>query len=265
MQSLVDLRREPRWSPDWAVGSQIKADFLGRLIGIARKYVGALEGSPLYELVMGSAPSSVMSQVKFPYAYLPGPLEGAAPSLNTIPPDIAQSIEAQAKEQKVGPGSFIVLVNSALIFQLQSDHAELAAKALKEGSHRLANVSDRDQLVTILDGLATVAAVTRNPTLAREITILLRRYRRDPQYSITLDESLKFGLIAAAAFQDKEEWRAYAGEWIVELSFSDMTPEDGINLQARLNWLLNAAPELWFTCGRAHAAVTAFTNISAAS
>ena len=189
---------------------------------------------------------------------MPGPLEGAEDSQNTLPDDLAHIIEEQLDSDEVEAASFIALVNSAMIFRLTSGHVELAAKALRLCNYRLANLENNSQLVGILNGLATVAAVSRNPALADELRILVRRYRRDSQYEFNIDEAMRMCLVASAAREDLLEWRALAGEWLTELAFSDLEGKEGEVLHSHLLALLHSVPELWVSCAKADAALQAW-------
>lgn len=260
LQSLADLRREPRWSPELSAASQLKAEFFGRIMIAARNYEGNIKASDLGELVLGTEPGSLYSLSSFPYPYLPGPLEGAEESQNMLPAEIAEAIETQLSSVTVGPASFIALVNSCLIFRIDRDQAALAAKALKLASYRLANIMDRSQLVAILNGLATVAAVTRSHELADELRILVRRYRRDTEYALSIEEAMRIGLVAAASRLDLKDWIAFSGDWVEELAFQELNGDEAQILFSNLKWLCHMAPELWVTCGRADAALRAFNG-----
>lgn len=257
MQSLADMRLEPRWSPDLADAAQIKADFFGRIMIAARNYQKNIKHSELYDLTLGTDLGSLHSLSEFPCPYFPGPLEGAENSQNPLPAELSTAIEAQLSAENVAASSFIALVNSAMIFRLESDQAELAAKALKLGSYRLGNVEDKFQLLAILNGLATVAAVTRSRVLADELRILVRRYRRDPQYALSIDEAMRICLVSAASHADLNDWREFSGDWLTELAFADLDGDDGEVLHSRLKGLCHAVPELWVSTGRADAALMA--------
>ena len=258
LQSLTDLRTEPRWGPELASASQLKAECFGRIMIAAKNYDGNIKATALRKLVLGTGPGSLHSLSSFPHPYLPGPLEGAEDSRNMLPADISETIKMQLSSDEVGPASFIALVNSSLIFRIDRDQAALAAKALKLASYRLANIEDRSQLVTIMNGLASVAAVTRSHELADELRILVRRYRRDPEYALSLEEAMRIGVVAAASHPDLKDWTAFAGDWLTELAFQDLEDDEGQALHSHLTWLCNVVPELWVTCGRADAALCAF-------
>lgn len=258
LQSLADMRLEPRWNPDLAAASQMKADFFGRIMIAAKNYEQNIKNGELSDLVLATKSGSLHSLSDFFHPYLPGPLEGAEESQNILPTEIAETIETQLGAEEVAPSSFIALVNSAFIFRVGADQAELAARALKLGSHRLTNVQDKSQLLAILNGLATVAAVARSSALADELRILVRRYSCDAQYALSIEDAIRICLVAAASRADLNDWREFAGDWLTELAFSDLEGDDGEVLHSHLQCLCHAVPELWVSCGRADAALMAY-------
>lgn len=260
MQSYVDMRLEPRWNPDFASAFQLKADFIGRILLAGRKYEQNIINSELSDLVLGTQPGSLQSLIPFLYPYLPGPLEGVLESQSTLPKEFAAIIEEQLGAKEVGPSSFIALVNSALIFHIGTDLADIAARVLKLGNYRLTKLEDKNQLLSILNGLATVAAVSRSKGFAEEIHILVRRYRRDPQYALSVEEIMRICLVASASCADLTEWSEYVGNWLTELSFSNLEEDEGGIFLSHLRCLCHAAPELWGTCGRADAALVAYNS-----
>lgn len=258
MQTLADMRVEPRWNPDLAAAPQTQADFFGRIMIAGNKFKANLGEGELRDTILGGGDQSLIKLCEFPRPYLPGPIEGAEDSPNALPDDLARIIEKELDTEEVEASSFIALVNSAMIFRITSGHAELAAKALRLGNYTLANLEDKSQLVGILNGLATVSAVSRNPALADELRILVRRYRRDSQYGITIEEAMRICLVASAAREDLMAWRAFAGEWLTELAFGDLEGNEGRVLHSRILALLHSVPELWVSCARADAALQAW-------
>lgn len=259
MQSLSDMRMEPRWNPDLATASQMKAEFFGRSIIAASTYKGNIKDRELHALILGAGPTSLYSLSEFPALYLPGPLEGNEDSPNVLPADLSETIEAQLKEG-VGASAFIALVNFAMIFRVDSGQADLAAKALKLGNYRLENVQDKSQILGVVNGLATVAANTRSKKLADELCVLVRVYRSDRQYRFSADEELKMCLTAAASRTGLTEWRDFVGKWLTELAFGEFEDDEGPLFHSRLQCLCHAVPELWVTCGKADAALMAMNG-----
>ena len=117
MQSLADMRTEPRWNPDLAGANQMKADFFGRIMIAGRNFEQNIGADDLHDLVLGDEPGSFHALSEFPRPYFPGPLEGSVDSPNALPDDLAQVIEAKLDTDEAEPSSFIAIVNSAMVFQ----------------------------------------------------------------------------------------------------------------------------------------------------
>ena len=260
MQTLTDMRLEPRWEPEFSAALQMKADFFGRIMIAARNYEENIKNSTLHDLILGAGPDSLQSRSEFPYPYYPGPLEGTEDPLNTLPADLLETIETQLSAEKVGPSSFIALVNSARIFRVDIGQVELAAKSLKLANYQLTSLENQSQLLGILNGLATVAAVARSTALADELRILVRRYRQDPQHGFLIEEAMRICLVASASRKDLTHWREFVGDWLTELVFEELKGNEGSVFHSRLMCLCHAVPELWVSCARADAALRAFND-----
>lgn len=258
LQSLTDLRKERRWNPDFADASQMKADFLGRIMIAARTYEKDIKSPKLSELVLGSKPGSLQAHSDFFHPYLPGPLEGAEESQSPLPAEWAETIRRQLNAETITPTSFMALVNCAFHFRLDAGDVELAARALKLGSHRIVNVEDRRQLLAVLNGLATVACVARSSVLADELRILVRRYRRDGKHALSVQDAIMICVVCAASRAELNDWREFLGDWLTELAFGDLDGDEGVVLHSHLRYLCHAVPELWISCGRPDAALMAY-------
>ena len=257
-QSFTDMRVEPRWHPDFAAASQMKADFFGRIMNAAKEHEQNIRNEELADLVLRNKPGSLIYLSDPLRPYLPGPLEGAEESQISLPSEISEAIKVQLSAEELTPSSFIGIVNLAPFLRAGADTAELAAKALKLGSYRLADVKDRSQLLAILNGLAIASAITRSRALANDLRILVRRYRRDAQFALSIDEVLRVCLVAAACHAEMVAWRDFVGDWLTELAFSDLEGDDGSALYSHLRCLFLAVPELWMSCGKAYAALRAY-------
>ncbi len=255
LQTMVDLRVEPRWQPDMVSADQLKAEFIGRILGAANKNKKNIESTPIKELIFGESTESIQGLAKPPYPYLPGPLEGSFESQNTPPDEIINEIEERLKAENLEPSSFTGLVNSALIFKLGPYHAQMAAKALRTAKHRILRKDSGAGLLPVLNGLATVAAIARSDELAKELVILCRKARYENPSIFTFDQHLSVGLITAAAYPDKTAWCQFLGDWLTELAFQPLEPNEAATMRTYVTKLCNLVPELWRTCGRADAAL----------
>jgi len=256
IQNMTDLRLEPRWIPDYVSSRQLKAEFICRIIIAADQNAENIKSPALRELLIGEEHKSLRALIEFPFSYLPGPLEGGVNSQNVIPEEVMQSIKEQLCEEVLQPSSFVALMNSALIYRLDSDLAQLAANSLRVAKHQLRKVDNKELLFSILKGLATVAAITRSKELAGELIILDRRSRAcESGNKLSAEESLWIGLTAAAAHSDLSSWCKFAGDWITELAFQPLHCDEMDRLHSHVEQLCHIVPELWHTCGRAEAAL----------
>ena len=260
LQTLVDLRLEPRWTPDLASASQMQADFFGRIMITARNHEENIKCGRLHALALGSGHGSLRSLSEFFCPYFPGPLEGGGTSPNPLPTEYSDAISDQLSAKEANVSSFVAFVDTVQIFRVESKQAELAAKLLKSSGYQISGLEARSQLLYVLDGLATAAAVARSRTLADELRILVRRYRRDAQYNLSIEDAMRVCLIAAASRADLNDWREFAGDWLTELAFGKLEENEGTVLHWFLQHLCHTVPDLWVSCGRADAALEAFCN-----
>lgn len=257
LQTLVDLRQEPRWYPDYVSPHQLKAEFIGRIINAAQRNDAKIHSPALRALLFDEGPANLQSFIESPLLFLSGPLEGGLESPAEPPAEILREIERQLNADVLQPHSFTALVNSALLFRLDSQQAQLAAKALRTVKYQLRQTDNKDQLFAILNGLASVAAGTRHDELAEDIKILTRKCRLEPGHRLSAEDTMRIGLIAAAAHPALTDWCEFVGEWITELAFQALKREEVERLHAHVKYLCHVVPELWRTCGKAEAALNA--------
>jgi hypothetical protein len=255
LQGMADLRREPRWDPEYVSAHQFKAEFVGRIFNAAQLIADTeSKESIVRDLLAGDGNDDVKSIIPIMFSFLPGPLEGGIESQNDIPPEVQKSIEEQMSAEILQPISFAALVNSALFFRIDSNHAQLAAKALRSAKYQIKKGDNKELIFSVLRGLANVAAITRSGKLADEIRILARKCRQDAGRALSIEESMWIGLVAAAAYSEMPKWCEFVGEWVTELAFQAKQHEEIDRMHSIIKQLLHIVPELWLTCGRAEAA-----------
>ncbi|AFI84779.1 hypothetical protein Q7A_1962 [Methylophaga nitratireducenticrescens] len=251
-QSLIDLRLDPFWFPDYQSTKQLKSELVGRLYTSALKFKNQLNQLKLGELFFdtdGSSPAPYFElEVNF---MLPGPLEGNIP-VQKIPPELYKEVikeEFQLNLKGIAP-----LINFSQICMLEDEYIDQLIVILKDAKHQLYKTTQQDEILSILIGLASVAARTRNTELAAQVGILARRYRNyvGEHSQVTL---LGIGLYAAAAHIELEEWLKYSGDWISELVYLPTEGDEAKNLKNWLDLLTTFEPRLYCKCGRALAAL----------
>ena len=256
-QSLADMRLEPRWYPDFSDASRIKSYFCGRIVNAASSYKQNIADDEILDLILGENPESINSLSPHTSKFFPGPLEGTEDCLYKMPQEVLDRIEVQLSADKVDISSFSTLLNTVPIFGIELDRARLVAKVRSLSDTLLDGVGGKDELLSILLGLAALAAITRSQALAEESRILVRKCRRDAQYRLSAEESLSLTLVAAASLEDLTEWKQFVGDCLTELSFSVLEDREVDALRINLDYLCHAVPELWASCGRADAALKA--------
>jgi hypothetical protein len=257
LQTLADLRLEPRWLPDFMNPHQLKMEFIGRIVGAGQKIAPVIEEGELRTLVVEDGPGSARAALDIPQGFLPGPLEGGTRSPVAFPDELAAELRAPAAHQVLSERSLAAIVNMALIFRIESDHAQVVTDALRRAKHQISIGSDSDHIYSLLVGLAMVAAVTRAPQLAEEVRILARFQRRRPGVKIAADSLMRIGLISSASETDLQKWCAAVGEWFTEIAYEEIDPDQARAMRSHVRRLCGLVPQLWKSCGKGEAAFAA--------
>ena len=264
LQSFIDLRREPRWLPDFVLPHQLKAECVGRIAGAGISNAAKIQTPDLKALLSEPDGGAIKSQLNFPFAFLPGPLEGGIESIVEMPPEIEADLRKGLEAEELTAKSFISLVNSPLIFRIGPQLSQLAAQALRRAQYQLRQTRAQNDTFSLLSGLATVAAATRSSELAEEVRVLVRVVRRTPGIDIAPEDAMRIAMIAAAAFNDIGKWCQFVGDWLTELAFENMSREKAAILQQHIRVLCQLEPNLWETCARAEAASSAYVQSTVA-
>jgi hypothetical protein len=255
LQTLCDLRLEPKWIPDHISAARLKAEFVSRIWLSAQQNMESIQKHPkLFELLL-SEHSEIQKHMTFPDAYLPGPLEGGREIGHPLPEELNEMIQKSLAEKRLELSSFVPLINAAIIFQLDNSYADLAARALKEAKHIVAQGEDSSALFPLVSNLAIVAAVTRSREMADELRILLRM---PPSKQISPIQRFQIAMISAASCKELNDWCSFVGETLTELAFTTISNDEANTLHSHYVWLLRIAPELWPYMGKAEASLSAF-------
>ena len=257
MQTFADLRREPRWLPDFVNADRLKYEFVSRALIVGDEQEDRISSTELKALVSRDVPEGLSAQIPHPLlGVMPGPLEGGTIPPSDLPPAIVQDLRSPTGETV--PATFFAgLVNSAFVYRIERDHAVLAAEALRKVGYRLRLDPETDITFSVLAGLAMAAATSRSKELAEAVRVLCRVLRKRPDVTIEPDAQMRIGLIAAAANSDLNDWAEAVGQWFTELSYENIDDETASTIQRHLKELCRIVPELWRSCGKADAAFAA--------
>jgi hypothetical protein len=254
VQSLIDLRLEPRWLPEFLSPEQLKHEFISRIVSALQGAAEHLSSCESLKALLDGEPS-VISMLKFPDSALCGPLEGGTTSQARIPAEFRAKIEAGLYGDTLTAESFTALINTSLIFSVTGELPQFAAEALRRVKYQVRQMSDGDIAFSLVVGLSIVAAVTRSSELATEIRVLGRVLRRRLPSVVRVSDLVKAAHIAAAAHIDFDAWGQYLGEWLTELALDDIGDEEAGQLLRRVMILCQLEPKLWPQCARAEAAL----------
>lgn len=257
LQTMTDLRIEPRWDPDGATFERIDADFIGRIRNAAETYASHIEDPALRELLLGTGPTSIAERVQFPNSFLPGPVEGA-PELGRPPPqELAEVLDRTLDAVELTAHSVIALINVSGMFRVENEWVDRAVTLIRNASFHFVGAVTTAERNQLIQGLAKVAARTRRPDLAGDVRTMLRRLRIDRASALPASQEFLTCLAAAAAHASLDQWAAFVGDCAFELAFEvDDLKEAGI-LLADLKRLCIYEAALRSSAGKAIAALNA--------
>jgi len=253
MQTLVDMRLEPRWFPELGSADQLKNELLGRIWLVAKSVPESVEALGFTEQLVGEGPEVIDAQVDRAAVFLPGPLEGRADPLMKLDAESATEIEKMVTG-KVETTTFTALYNASLFYSIPDHLPAVAAEALERNHYQIV----LDRRVSIFDclvALASVAASTRSAKLCEAIHTVLRVSWRLAPGELSADQSFRVGILACAAHEELSEWTESVGRFLTDISLHDLSVEDADRLLSHLSTLCHVEPELWGTCRPAHAAL----------
>lgn len=262
LQALVDMREAPRWRPGYVTPTIIQAQAFRRIVDALEDCaldLAALVSMPHAPSAHDSESLDTPASRAALLSFLPGPLEGDAPAPYEMTTEEHDDIASQLQLLDGSPRPFTRLINAAMYCNIPQTLVILAVEALKRRSQNPLGVQEAAELTATLSGLAGVAAMTRSHALADAIRVIMRIYRRDGQYALAVTEAVDTCLIAAASREDKAQWRECVGAWLTELAFGELQGDDGVALHNTITHLCRIDPGLWSACGRAEAALQAFT------
>lgn len=253
LQTLVDMRREPRWRADYMLAPQLRHEFIGRIFNAAAA-LSPDQLTPAIQQALLAETNSLRSRMVVPQALLPGPLEGAVNlDLQPISEVILADLEDGLAEQPIAAGTVRRLINLEGIVRLPHELCLRAEERIRADGAMLLSALPPDEVFAHLLGLANLAASHRLPELAHTVQILARLQQIRSPIELTAELQLVFH--AAAAHADSAQWRTFIGTWVREIAYRISGEEDARSLLSWLDGLCEADPGLHSHTGRARAAL----------
>ena len=255
VQTLVDMRRDPRWRPDYATPQQWGHEILGRLLN--RAWTVRDDGlSPALRAQIFPS-DDVSARLPFPMAFWPGPTEGGLADEIQPPPDMMLELldDALGEPQLTAKG-LTLLINLEPMYNLPQGRLDRAIAMIVEQGPRLFSIVDADELQLHLVGLASLSASHRRPDLADHLQALAR-FQRNINGARPVAEDMQLALIAAASRKDADAWREFIGGWIRDIAWKIPVdePERAEQLLGWLDTLASIDPAIRGVTGRSRAVV----------
>lgn len=253
LQTLVDMRDEPRWRGDYMAASQLRHELLGRIFNAASA-MPPERLTPGLEAALLAPQDSLRARIAVPMALLPGPLEGAInDDLQSPPTEILTALDAELEEETIGIGLVRQLINLEGLMRLPADICARAAQRIRAAGARLLSTLSPGEVHMHLLGLANLAASHRLPELADTVQELARLHRaRAP---MDVGEEMQLALHAAAAHADHAAWAEFLGNWVRDLTYRTDDRGESERLLGWLDGLCEVDPKLRTRTGQARAVV----------
>lgn len=255
LEGLIDLRLEPRWHPDFISPDQIKAELMSRLVNAANLHNRKIISPELRTLLLGEDAGSIKSYFSFPTYCYPGFLEGGSAATAEIPRDIVEKMEAGLNAERLDGSSFAFLVNYSRVARFEPEHATIVANALRRVKYHVDLDIETKQDISLIMGLATIAAASRSVDLANEVRVLARIHRQK-NAEISIELALKIATLAAASRPSFDDWATTLGDWLTELAFNVNDLASAEQLSSLMRRLCQICPALWKTCSKADSALS---------
>lgn len=251
MQTLADLRVEPRWLPDLASPSQLKAELIGRVHNATGRSNENLPDGALRRLLLGKGTDDLPQHIVFPDSLLPGPIEGSAAAAgNPIPPEFEEILDRSLGSASLGPESVIAMINTRGLFNIGSEKVDRAIALIRQAGYRFPSDLEIEKRDALLWGLAAVASSARSEDLAGDVRLMMRRVRVDRDAPLAPARELIVAAMAAGAFSDLSAWLTFLGDWATELAFAVDEESEAAELYSGLDTLCVIEPALRRSAGR---------------
>lgn len=243
LQELIDLRSEPRWLPEYATPSQLRAEMIGRLSLAVQACSDDIKSAELKRLLLGPE-SKLAEAMEWPRPYLPGPLEGTQIEANPLPDEVLGDARRVFSGAKISPDALLRVVNFACIAGDASEISALASEALKRLDYLVDTKHSEATAFHVLVALAMAGATSRDGELARCLRILARMKRRHGSFRDEPENDVRIALIASSAFTDFQKWAGFLGAWVLEIVHSFDPKKDPTNLLTLIRQLRQLEPGL---------------------
>ena len=262
MRALVDMAEWPRWHTKCLTPEMVHGDHLGRIWIAAQGLQETLPECELRNLLFGEIQNSLRPKVLFPFSYMPCPIEGSRSTVCNQSAETRMAINEQLGERPASDHTFAGLISAGMTCGVFPDQSQKASEALRSIDTRFSDMEDEDHLWIVLDGLAQIAAQSRNASMASEVVRLCRNHSSGVKESIGYANAVGIGLAASAAIEESTERFRFLAGLAEYFAFRDMSKEDCAVLVGNLAMLCRVEPDLYPFLSKSISALMAYMNSS---
>jgi len=250
VQSLMDLRVEPRWQPDQIAAEQLKYEAIARVANASARLGDEqlTEGLRTCFRDEGNA----FRQAFGIQMFFPGPLEGGSGNLlHELPGELLEAIEAGLDSLPLTFEALNPLLNCNNMFKFPAALLERVIGRVQEAGPRLFGKLEGGQIGAYLLALASLAAAERLTALADTVQVLARHHRA--RAKVPVEDEMRLAMTAAASLEDEQAWREKIGLWTLELASNVERKDEAESLLQWLDTMGEIDPHLRAYTGRARA------------
>jgi hypothetical protein len=258
IQTLIDLREEPRWVPDFASADQLKDELVGRVSNVVSKHLSEIPNGSMRRLVE----EKLLKIPASPRYFYPGPLEGRLPDAPVpLIPELEAIIDTSLQSDALTFENLMALLALGPMFTVGDEKIQRIVAMIRKGGHRVSGQIDFEKRDRVFAGFGQLACSSRNTQLAEELRRMMRKARRESADPPKAEHDFFIGLTAAAAYEETEAWARFVGDWGNELAFEIDDKDEAIQLRSSIEAACEIEPRLRYSLGRGLAAIDAFLGM----
>lgn len=235
--SLVDLRRDPRWSAIYWEPHQLGQELVGRVLNALEPHRSSVLATSWGADVFGPDPTSLEARREIIYSAMPGPLEGNESSAPPMPKEVEEYLAEQLSSLESPLQSICAAAHFSLMATPSADFFEAIIASARDLFSSTAP-EGTPEWSRLLAELSASASANRQTELANLVIGSVVSSRHLP-----FATRLYTGLRCCATSSDEDEWSERIASFLRALS-PGLTSEDAAGVLAVLDKMMEADPVL---------------------
>lgn len=258
VQSLIDMRLEPRWHPRYASPDHFKASACARIRLALDRTEDRIGEARLQQLIGSDVIAHVRSHPRSFLKSPPSPIQGRVRDMPDATVDALGPVGPGSPGSALGGAGLDDVIYQSLYSKTDRD----ILGDLRRGLDLFGNDADGGDvdsvnLVPQLELLATAAGATRDSKSTDRIHAVLLQLLRDQGRNIDFGIACDIGIAACSSSSDYDAWRSRVTTWLESVAHRSADARTARVLSLIVETLCFLSPELWTSCGKLYAALWA--------